>query len=173
MRYYVTLGGRTYDIGVEGDHITIDGERIDADLVHVAGTPVHRLSLHGASHRIVAERGEARGQWRLHVDGYRVTADVVDERTSAIRAMTAARSVQHGPRPVRAPMPGMIVRVEVEAGERVSAGQGVVVMEAMKMENELKADGDGIVSRIAVHAGTAVEKGMVLIEFEQDGSAHG
>jgi pyruvate carboxylase subunit B len=64
----------------------------------------------------------------------------------------------------------MIVRVEVEAGDHVSAGQGVVIVEAMKMENELKAEAPGIVSKVLVEPGTAVEKGMVLIEFER---AHG
>ena len=63
-------------------------------------------------------------------------------------------------------MPGLIVRTEVGVGDRVRKGQGVVVMEAMKMENELKAEADGVVSRVMVEDGTAVEKGAVLAEFE-------
>jgi pyruvate carboxylase subunit B len=63
-------------------------------------------------------------------------------------------------------MPGLIVRLEVTEGQTVSAGQGVVIMEAMKMENELRADGGGIVSRIRVAVGQAVEKGTVLVEFQ-------
>jgi pyruvate carboxylase subunit B len=59
----------------------------------------------------------------------------------------------------------MVVRVEVEPGQHVGAGQGVVIIEAMKMENELKADAAGVVSKVLVTAGTAVEKGAVLIEF--------
>jgi pyruvate carboxylase subunit B len=62
-------------------------------------------------------------------------------------------------------MPGLVVRVEVGVGDTVRAGQGVLIMEAMKMENELKADAPGVVSRILAESGQAVEKGAVLIEF--------
>ena len=101
----------------------------------------------------------------MQLNGERVHANVVDERTRAIRAMTAHSAGAQGPKPVRAPMPGMVVRIEVEVGQRVSAGQGVVIIEAMKMENELKADGAGVVSKILATPGTAVEKGAVLVEL--------
>ena len=63
-------------------------------------------------------------------------------------------------------MPGLIVRTMVTVGESVTAGQGLIVMEAMKMENELRATGAGIVHRVNVSPGTPVEKGAVLIELE-------
>jgi propionyl-CoA carboxylase alpha chain len=63
-------------------------------------------------------------------------------------------------------MPGLVVRIEVQVGDAVQAGQPVVAMEAMKMENELKAETAGVVRRIAVEPGTAVEKGTLLVEFE-------
>jgi biotin carboxyl carrier protein len=63
-------------------------------------------------------------------------------------------------------MPGLIVRVNVQEGDRVRAGQGLVVMEAMKMENELRASADGIVRRVIVIPGSAVEKGAQLLEME-------
>jgi len=80
--------------------------------------------------------------------------------------MTGGGAVAQGPKPVRAPMPGLVVRVEVEPGQEVKAGQGVVIIEAMKMENELKAEAVGVVSRVLVQQGQAVEKGAVLVEFE-------
>jgi pyruvate carboxylase subunit B len=104
----------------------------------------------------------------MHIDGRRLNAEVVDERTRAIRAMTRAAAGPTGPKPVKAPMPGLVVRIEVAPGDAVRAGQGVLIMEAMKMENELKADSAGVVSRIHVAPGQAVEKGAVLIEFSAD-----
>ena len=171
MRYYVTVGKATHEVELRDNDVIIDGERVSADLQHVTGTLLRRLSLNGESHRVVATSGEARGHWELHLDGERVNVEVVDERTRTIRAMTARTAGPTGPKPVRAPMPGMVVRVQVQAGDHVKAGQGVVIIEAMKMENELKADAAGVVSKILVDAGTAVEKGAVLIEFaaEQDG----
>ncbi|MBX7119599.1 MAG: acetyl-CoA carboxylase biotin carboxyl carrier protein subunit [Gemmatimonadaceae bacterium] len=65
-------------------------------------------------------------------------------------------------------MPGLIVRVQVAAGDAVRAGQGIVVMEAMKMENELRAPADGTVRAIHAVPGTAVEKGAVLVEFDRE-----
>ena len=168
MRYFVTIGDRTFEIDISGDRVAVDGEALTADLAQVAGTPVRRLSVNGTSHRVVAQRGETRGLWDLHVDGYSVIAEVVDERTRAIRALTARSAATAGPRPVRAPMPGMVLKVEVQPGEKVRAGQGVVIIEAMKMENELKAEAAGVVTRVSVAAGTAVNKGAVLIEFAAD-----
>jgi biotin carboxyl carrier protein len=168
MRYYVTIGARTYEVDITADGVTVDGDAVAVELLQVGHTPLRRLSVNGESHRLVAERGGEKGQWDLHLDGLHVTAEVVDERTRAIRALTAPVAGAQGPRPVKAPMPGMIVRVEVQVGDRVSAGQGVVIIEAMKMENELKATAAGTVSKVAVTAGTAVEKGTVLIEFAAD-----
>jgi pyruvate carboxylase subunit B len=165
MLYHVTIAGRVLAVELDGGRVTVDGADVGAaDVVTLPGTPVRHLLLDGRSVLVVAERGQA--AWNLHVDGWPVSAEVVDERTRAIRAMTARTAGPQGPRPVRAPMPGMIVRTEVEAGDRVAAGQGVVVMEAMKMENELKAETAGVVARVLVTAGQAVEKGTVLIEFE-------
>ena len=165
MRYHVTIAGRSYEVDIAGDKVTVGGVEYVVEMVEVNGTPVRRLSVNGASHRVVAHKGDARGAWELHLDGYRVSAEVMDERTQAIRALTTRTGATQGPRPIRAPMPGMVTRVDVEPGEKVHAGQGVVIIEAMKMENELKAEASGVVARVVVSAGTAVEKGAVLVEF--------
>ena len=165
MRYYVTIGEQTYEVELRDQDVLIDGQKVNAELHHVPGTLLRRLALDGESHRVIATSGDMRGSWDLHLDGERLRVDVVDERTRTIRAMTARNAGPQGPKPVRAPMPGMVVRVQVEAGDHVKPGQGVIIIEAMKMENELKADGGGIVSKVLVGAGTAVEKGAVLVEF--------
>ena len=89
----------------------------------------------------------------------------MDERTRHIRSLTGAGDRPRGPAPSGRPMPGLVVRVQAEAGQAVAAGAGVVVLEAMKMENELNAPSAGVVGAIRVGAGEAVEKGQVLVEF--------
>jgi pyruvate carboxylase subunit B len=84
----------------------------------------------------------------------------------AIRALAGAGAAAAGPRPIVAPMPGMVVKVEVAAGDTVRAGQGIVIVEAMKMENELRASGAGRVTRVHVSKGDAVAKDQVLVELE-------
>jgi biotin carboxyl carrier protein len=165
MLYHVTIGARTIQVELDGARVLVDGEELaQADLATLPGTDVRHLLLDGTSTTVVAQR-DADG-WALHVDGWPVQATVVDERTRAIRAMTGHTAGAQGPKPVRAPMPGLIVRVDVAIGDTVQAGQGVIAMEAMKMENELKAESGGVVTRIAAEPGQAVEKGAVLMEFE-------
>jgi len=165
MKYFVTVYGRTVEVELSGEVVRVDGRAVRADLAAVPGTDVRHLLLDGASHTLDARSGAHGGLWDLHVDGLPVSAEVVDERTRAIRALTGRSGAAAGPRPVRAPMPGLVVRVEVEAGQSVVAGQGVVIMEAMKMENELRAETGGVVARVHAVPGAAVEKGAVLVEF--------
>jgi pyruvate carboxylase subunit B len=168
MLYHVTIGERTFQVELAPDGIRLDGEPLGAaDLAALPGTAVRHLLLQGQSTAIVQQRAE--DGWALHVDGWPVRAEVVDERTRAIRAMTGRAGANAGPKPVRAPMPGLIVRVDVNVGDSVRAGQGVVVMEAMKMENELKAESNGVVTQIHAEPGRAVEKGAVLVELAEPG----
>ncbi|MEJ2678240.1 MAG: biotin/lipoyl-binding protein [Gemmatimonadota bacterium] len=173
MRYYVTIGDRTYEVDLS-DVPRVDGEPLASELVTVPGTPVRHLLADGRSMTVVARRGEA-GGWELYLAGERFDADVVDERTRAIRAMTGRGGGAGGPRPVRAPMPGLVVGLLVEEGQAVEAGEGVAIVEAMKMENELKAEAAGVVSKILVETGQVVDKGTVLVEFESadDGALEG
>ena len=165
MRYFVTIDDQVFEVEL-GDKIRVNGTVLDAELLAVPGTPVRRLAIAGRSHPVHVATREGKGEWDFHLDGDRFMASVVDERTHAIRSMTGAAAKNTGPRPIKAPMPGLIKRIEVQPGETVSAGQGVIIIEAMKMENELKADAGGLVKRIAVQPGAAVEKGAILIEFE-------
>jgi biotin carboxyl carrier protein len=166
MRYFVTVEGRTFDVELTGEHAVIDGTRVAVELRTVPATGTRLLLADGGSHVVLGGAGAEKGEWDLQIDGRRLHASVVDERTRAIRALTGKSAAPAGPKPVRAPMPGMIIRVEVAAGQEVRPGQGVAIVEAMKMENELRADAGGVVRRVFVAAGEAVEKGQVLVEFE-------
>ncbi len=166
MKYIVTLNGVRHEVSLDGGNATLDGREVSAQTADVAGTPLRVVSIGDEVHRVVAKRGKGRGTYTLWVDGYRFEAEALDERTRAIRDISAATSKPAGPAPVVAPMPGLIVRLNVAVGDVVAAGQGVVVMEAMKMENELRATSAGRVRSIAVTVGMAVEKGMTLVELE-------
>ncbi len=166
MKYIVDLNGERHEVSIEGSSVIVDGQVTVAHLEDVQGTPVRLVTLGTEVYRVVARRGTSRGSYTLSVDGYRFDAEALDERTRAIRDITAEASMSSGPAPVVAPMPGLIVRVNVAVGDDVQAGQGLVVMEAMKMENELKASSAGRVKNITAAPGTAVEKGTVLVELE-------
>jgi pyruvate carboxylase subunit B len=162
------------DIGGERIAVTIDGELVRVDdeppqsacLVGVDGTPVLLVTIGDETHRAVARRDGPKGSYALWIDGRRHVAEAVDERTRAIRDLSLANAGPVGPRPLVAPMPGLVVRVNVAPGDRVEEGQGIVSIEAMKMENELRAPGAGTVKSVLARAGAAVEKGALLVEFE-------
>lgn len=165
MKYLVDINGERITVELEGAHATVDGARLDVSLTHVAGTPVRLVRVGEQVHRVVARRGASRGLWQLDVDGTRVEAEALDERLRAIKDLTAASAVASGPAPLLAPMPGLVVRVAVSVGDTVSAGQGLVMIEAMKMENELRATAPGVVTAVRAKAGEAVNKGAVLVEL--------
>jgi len=164
MRYYVTLDARTFEVELGPEGARIDGRAVDADLAHVEGTDLRNLLLDGESYRLLA-RKQGGGRWEVHLRGRKIVAEAEDERTRTIRDMTGAVEGHTGPQPIRAPMPGLVVKLEVEEGDTVEAGQGVVIVEAMKMENELKAESAGVVSCIHVASGEAVEQDQVLIDL--------
>lgn len=106
------------------------------------------------------------GEWHVELEGraYRIRVD--DERTHELRALTAEMGSGDVVQELRAPMPGLVVRVAVQTGDRVSQGDPLVVMEAMKMENELRAEVAGVVDEVHVSEGTTVDRDDVLVTFE-------
>lgn len=166
MKYVVDLNGERTEVDVTGETVTLGGHGILARVEAIDGTPVRVVTLGSEVHRIVVRRGPARGAYSLWVDGFRFDGEALDERARTIRDITAAASKSTGPAPVVAPMPGLIVRVNAVVGDLVTVGQGLVVMEAMKMENELRASSAGKVKAVHATPGKAVEKGTILVEIE-------
>lgn len=166
MKYFVTIGEETHEVEIDGETVALSDQRVRARLDALDGTPVLLLSVGNAVHRVLAQRGGERGHYDLSIDGYLVAAEAIDERARAIRDLSGASTRKSGPAQVVAPMPGLIVRINVKEGDTVQAGQGLIVMEAMKMENELRAAAGGTVRRLLVSSGSAVEKGAMLLEME-------
>jgi len=170
MKYYVRIGAspRIAEVEVEGGRVIVNGEPHEAHLAPVPGTQLYHLLLGGQSWTVAAQAltgaGDGGGpRWALGAVGERVEVEAVDERTRGIQALTSRREGRPGGGQVRAPMPGLVVRLEVQEGQRVAAGAPLIVVEAMKMENELRAPRAGRVSKIHVKRGAAVERGAILV----------
>ena len=166
MKYLVDVDGERIEVSLDADGVRVGGRLVHAHLADVEGTPIHLVRIDNTVHRVAVRQGTARGRYALWMNGFRYEIEALDERARVIQELTAERSGPKGPAPVVAPMPGLVVRIHVQEGQRVVAGQGIVVIEAMKMENELRAAADGMVKQIRAVQGTAVEKGSVLVEFE-------
>jgi pyruvate carboxylase subunit B len=165
MKYVVTVNGEEIEVALDGSAVRVGDLEAEADVTDVEGTPVRMVTVGGRVYRVLVRCGSAGGKYVIHLGGFRFDVDAVDERMRAIRQLAGTAATHAGLGPLVAPMPGLIVRVLAQPGDRVAAGQGLVVMEAMKMENELRAAGAGIVKAVRVAAGDAVEKGAILVDL--------
>jgi len=166
MRYYADTGGRTYEcrIAVEDGEtfVEVDGKRFRADLRRIEAGEIYSLLLDGRSFEFalrrrddVVELSGAAGHFLVRVE---------DERTRAAREK-APREARAGPRTVAAIMPGVVREILVAPADRVAKGQPLLILEAMKMQNEIRADRDATVAAIRVRAGEAVDKGAPLLDL--------
>ena len=165
MKYIVDLLGERHEVDLTDGQASQGGATFSAALLELPGSPVHVVTIGGKQYQAVVKREATKGRYVLWIDGWRFELDALDERARTIRDLSAAVAGSQGPAPVIAPMPGLIVRVHVQAGDVVEAGHPVVVMEAMKMENELRASAAGTVKAVHALPGKAVEKGTVLVEL--------
>ena len=148
--YEVTVGERTYQVD------------------HAAPAPgLHSLIVEGSHHEVTTRRlaPGSDASWAVSTGGATTVVEVADPLTYLARQSAGGAAGRRSSR-VEAYMPGRVVGVLVEEGAEVRAGQGVVVLEAMKMQNEILAEHDGVVSRVFVSPGQAVEKGDPLFEME-------
>lgn len=149
----------------QGGPIEVDHTKVHVDLAPSDGTPVRSILLGGRSLRVIPVR-DATGRWSVQLEHARWEAGAYDRGQDAVLRAQKAAGGASGPPELRAPMPGLVVRIDVEAGMEVQAGQGIVIVEAMKMENELRAPGPARVHKVHVRPGVAVEKDALLVSFE-------
>ena len=177
MRLEVEVAGRprlvtVEPLGADGDASRLALQWDDTTrVVDVSALGPGRLSMilpgSGGASRAVRGDEPAPGDWVVGLGGRQVRARVSDGR----RRRRAAASQAVGDHAVAAPMPGRVVRVLVEPGDRVAAGQGLAVVEAMKMENEVVAPAAGVVSEVRAAPGGSVEAGGVLVTLTAEEGA--
>jgi len=169
VKYLVRIGGEDIEVVVErtaaGLSVTSGGETRPADLVRIGDSSVYSLILGDRSYEFSAStRGGVR-EIVLHGETY--SAEVLDEHALLIAAASLGGQEAGGGEVVAAPMPGIVVGVSVAVGDSVEAGRGVVTLEAMKMENELRCERGGVVKEVRVKVGQGVAQGEPLVVIEQ------
>ncbi|MFQ5703587.1 MAG: biotin/lipoyl-containing protein [Gemmatimonadales bacterium] len=160
MRYTVSVGAKVFEVELDGDVVRVDGCEIAAAMIAAPGVPIHRLVIDRAATIVAITRGES--AWSVALGGTTHSVTVEDDAACLLREVTPAGSRGAKGGVITAPMPGLVLRVEVEEGQPVEVGAGIVVLEAMKMENEIKSPSSGTVDSIHVVPGQAVQKGAVL-----------
>jgi len=162
MKYTTTIDGKEYSVDVlDEHHVSIDGKVLEVDFESVSGQPVYSLIIDGKSYEGYVYPDEHKLQVLLH--GRLYQASVEDEREKRLREAAGAGVATNGEFHLKAPMPGLVVAIPVSEGQAIQKGQVLLILESMKMQNELKSPKDGIISRIRVKIGETVEQKQTLL----------
>jgi biotin carboxyl carrier protein len=163
MKYYAAVDNQTYEIVVEAGTITINGTEMTADMQRIGRLDLFSLLLDNASHEVFVEPDATqRNTYDVLVEGTRYVVKVQDERTRRLTLADRSLKPPPGELIIRAPIPGMVVKVLAEPGQAVVEGEILVILEAMKMENELRAPRAGIIHEVRARPGDQVTLGQVL-----------
>jgi biotin carboxyl carrier protein len=176
MIFEVAIGDRVRTVGIARKgtvlHVELDGRTHVVDARRVNDAIVSLLvqpdggSIPSRSVDVSFAAKPAVGEFDVHLDGRTIALEIRPAGSFGRQKKDGAGAQGSGPQRLLAPMPGKVVRVLVKAGDEVKARQGLVVVEAMKMENELRAARDGRVREVAVTEGQSVDAGAVLAVIE-------
>ncbi len=164
MKYVTTIDNQAFEIEVVDEHHIRIGERLlQVDFESVSGQPVFSLILDGKSYEAFVYQGDE--DWDVLLRGRQYQVKVEDERERRLKAAGGAGAAEGGEFHLKAPMPGLVVAILVEEGHEVKKGQVILILESMKMQNELKAPRDGVISRVRVKAGESVEQKQSMLSM--------
>jgi biotin carboxyl carrier protein len=162
MKYVTTIEGREYIVDILDEHrVSVDGVLFQVDFMPVGDQPVYSLVVNGMS--VEAHIYPNEDTWQVLFRGALYTASVEDEREKRLRASLAGRVVMNEDFHLKAPMPGMVVSIPVQDGQAIKKGEVLVILESMKMQNELRSPRDGKVTRVRVKAGDRVEQKETMV----------
>lgn len=162
MKYLTTINDKTFEIDIQGDGtLLVNGEKRNVDF-RALGPAFYSIIMNNLSYELVIEEREEH-QVEVFMQGRLYDAKVMDERAQLMAARTAMLMADSGEIAVKAPMPGLVVATPVPEGQAVKAGQTVIILESMKMQNELKAPRDGTLQKIHVAPGQSVEHNKILV----------
>lgn len=165
MKYITTIVGREFEVEiVDDDHVVVDGVTYTVDFNSIGDQPVYSMIVDGNSYEAYVYPDEE--GWQVLLHGRLFPTTVEDEREKRLRAASGGAIAQRGEFHLKAPMPGLVVAVSVVEGQQVEKGDVLVVLESMKMQNELKASREGVITRVRVQEGDSVDQRQTLLSVE-------
>jgi biotin carboxyl carrier protein len=162
MKYVTTIDGREYLIDILDEHqVSVDGVIQQVDFMPVGDQQVYSLVVNGIS--VDANVYLDEDTWQVLFQGNLYSASVEDEREKRLRAALGGRVAEHVDYHLKAPMPGMVISIPVNEGQTIHKGDVLVVLESMKMQNELRSPRDGKVIRVRIKPGERVEQKETIL----------
>jgi biotin carboxyl carrier protein len=164
--FVISVNSSKFDIKIiDENELNFNSEKIDYELIQ-AGSNTYLIKLNNKIFQLTTEQVDS-NTFNVLVDGdnFDVTVRTALQEKAYKLLENASTQLSHHT-DVKAPMPGLILKIRKNAGEKVEQGESVIILEAMKMENDLKAPSSGIINKIFVSEGSAVEKGAALFSIE-------
>mgnify|MGYP000241524216 CR=1 FL=1 len=160
----IEVNNSNFEIHQVADRIMLNESNLDYDIITLPNGDYH-MTLDNKSYTInVLFKDTSTGNLTLLINGRTVNATLQNKLAKLLKSM-GMESGKRKLKELKAPMPGLVLNVLVKAGEEVSEGQEIIILEAMKMENAIKSPQDGIIQSILVQNQDKVEKNQILIEF--------
>ena len=164
MKYFARIGNNEYEVEITDSQILLDGEAVNVDIVR-SGTPeLYSVLFDGHSHELLVTSD--RFNYTVSIRSQQFQVQVQDERRRRLNQARKMPSLPAGELAVAAPIPGLVVKVLAVVGDAIEEGQPLVILEAMKMENEIRSMRPGVIKSVEVAPGQRVEQNAVLIVLE-------
>lgn len=161
MKYFSLVGDHEYEIEIDGETVTVDGEPVEVDLSQSGVPELYSILLDGKSFEVLVE--ESRQTYAVTLRGEQYHVRVEDERSRRLNMGRKGPELPKGELVIKAPIPGLVVKVLAHEGQEVNEDQPLIILEAMKMENEIRALRAGTVRKVEVAAGQRVEQNASLL----------
>lgn len=166
MKYKIRIANTDYEVENKDGSVELQGKKVPIDLIQTAEKEFHLVSNNRSYTIVVTDVNPETKECTLVVNGKKTSAKLQNEFDLLLAGMGMQAGGAKKTRELKAPMPGLVVDVLVTAGQTIEKGQPLVILEAMKMENVLKAADDVTIKSVEVKKGNAVEKNQILVTFQ-------
>ena len=164
MKYYATVGEHEYEVEFDGDTVLVNGEPVEVDLEPIGEPELYSILYNGRSYEVLLESSRYNYSVLIRGDQYQILVE--DERTRRLNAGRTQGGLPDGEFAIKAPIPGLVVKILVAEGDVVEVNQPLLVLEAMKMENEIRSPRACTIKKVEIAPGQRVEQNAVMIVTE-------
>jgi biotin carboxyl carrier protein len=167
MKYITTIDDEIFEVEILNDHqVQLNGKTYAVNFEEISSEMIYSLIVDGNSYEVLIYEEEK--EWKILMQGTMYNAEVIDEREKRLRDASGELALSSGEYTLQAPMPGLVVKVPVKEGKKVKKGDVLVILESMKMQNELKSPHKGTITEVNIKKGDRVEKREAMVVIEPD-----